>query len=237
MLKDLEAYYQDNGISPLDFRCQHWESCKKENEAFTESSGAFVSTGYEKGVLPRLLFLSLDSGSNDSEPDHRTMEFIRKHEENECEVARLPKQQHWYRTHELAWILLRQFRPNMTIQDSHLYFAHANSAKCSMNNRNKTEARPGIFKNCRRYVGGEVAILQPDILVTQGKWAKVAIEEAFKVPGASENELCSHRWVPIADRRTLWFHTYHPRNFGKFNQQRRECFNEWAEYVYGLFRK
>ena len=68
---------------------------------------AFVGTEYEKGALPRLLFVSLDPGSSDVDPKRRTAESIRYREEHGCDVATLPKPRHWYRTHELAWILLK----------------------------------------------------------------------------------------------------------------------------------
>ena len=238
MLKKLSSYYQHKGISPLHFRCRHWEACSERNQRITQAKAAFVGTEYEKGVLPRLLFLSLDPGCSHGEPNRRNVEFVRYFEERECKVADLPKQRHWYRTHELAWILLRSFRPDMRIQDSHLYFAHANSVKCSMNNRNHKQAGPRIFKNCREYVGGEVTILNPDILVTQGKEAKVAVERTFEISqGSVDKQICSHKWAHIGGRRTLWFHTYHPSNYGNFNQQRRECFENWAEFVHRFFEK
>ncbi|MGC9964510.1 MAG: uracil-DNA glycosylase family protein [Syntrophobacteraceae bacterium] len=236
MLKSLKEYYQGNRISPLDFRCPHWEACSKGNPKITEAKSAFVGTGYEKGVLPRLLFLSLDPGESDREPEQRTVEHVRYLEEHKCDVHKLPQQRHWYRTHELAWILLEKVGP-IREEDSHLYFAHVNSVKCSMNNHK--QAKPQLFKNCREYIGGEVTILEPDILVTQGKWAKEAVEneKVFKIlPGSEDNQVCSYiKWVHIGGKQTLWFHTYHPRNFGMFNKQRRYCFKNWAEYVYTSF--
>lgn len=221
----------------MDFCCRHWQACSEGNQRITQAKGAFVGTDYEKGVLPRLLFLSLDPGSSNKEPERRTVEGVRL-EEHECKVADLPKQRHWYRTHELALILLEKFRPDMRIENSHLYFAHVNSVKCSMNNSNHKQARRMLFEKCREYIGGEITILKPDILVTQGQFAKVAVEKEFKIlPGSEDNQVSSYKWVHIGGKQTLWFHTYHPRNFGKFNQQRREFFKNWAEYVYRVFQR
>jgi len=236
MLNELTNYYQRKGISPLDFRCQHLQICSDGNDRFVKAKGAFVGTEYEKGTLPRLLFASLDPGSSDSNPERRTVESVRLQEEHDCDVAKLPKNRHWYRTHELAWILLKRIKPDLQIRDSHSYFAHVNSVKCRASNENHQSASPILFRNCQKYIGGEIAILKPAILVTQGEKAREAIQQSFKISESLEDKyICSHVWIFIEGKKVLWFHTYHPRNFGKFNQQRRECFENWAEIIYETF--
>jgi hypothetical protein len=236
MLKELSSYYQRNGISPLDFRCQHLQDCSHGNNRFVEAKGAFVGTEYEKGTLPRLLFVSLDPGSSNSSPKQRIVESVRFQEEHECNVAKLPKARHWYRTHELAWILLKRIKPDLQLQDTHLYFAHVNSVKCCVSNENHQSAPPVLFRNCQKYIGGEVALLEPNILVTQGKKAREAIQQSYKISESlGDKSICSHTWIFIEGKKVLWFHTYHPRNFGKFNQQRRECFENWANIIYETF--
>jgi hypothetical protein len=236
MLKELSSYYQRKGISPLDFRCQHLQVCSNGNDRFVEAKGAFVGTEYEKGTLPRLLFVSLDPGSSDRDPKRRSVESVRLQEEHDCDVTKLPKVQHWYRTHELAWILLKRFKPDLQIQDSHSYFAHVNSVKCCTSSENHSSAPPILFRNCQKYIGGEIAILEPAILVTQGKKAKEAIQQSFKISESLEDQrICSHACIFVEGKKVLWFHTYHPRHFGKFNQQRRECFENWAEIIYDRF--
>jgi hypothetical protein len=236
MLRQLTRYYKEKRIAPFDFRCQHWQDCSNGNQNITQARGAFVGTAYEKGLLPRLLFLSLDPGCSDSQPNKRTVEFVRYSEEKNCKVDSLPKQRHWYRIHELATILLKKFMHELKIEDSHLYFAHANSVKCSMNHSNHKQAAPRVFRNCREYIAGEVKILKPDILVTQGKWAQIAVEESFDVSDASNSEPCSYKMVQIGERQTIWIHTFHPSNYGKFNKQRRECFEAWAELIYKIIK-
>lgn len=238
MIEELVSYYQQKGISALNFRCPHLQACSKGNKKFVEAKEALVGTEYEKGTLPRLLFVSLDPGSSDRDPKRRTVKFVRHLEEHECDVAQLPKVRHWYRTHELAWILLKKFKSDLQIQDTHLYFAHVNSVKCCVMNEDHKSAPRTLFDNCRKYVSGEIVILRPDILVTQGKWAKVAIEQSFDVPQSPKNKrLCSHVQFPLDNRKVLWFHTYHPSNYGKFNQQRRGCFEKWAKIIYDKFYK
>jgi len=242
MLRSLEAYYRRNGISPLDFRCQHWQACSEGNPRITQAKSAFVGINYAKGVIPRLLFLSFDPGSSEEEPESRTLKSVRDWEKKKCDVNKLLQQRliHWYYTHELASILLKKVL-SITIEDSHLYFAHTNSAKCSVNNDGRKQARPKLFKNCRKYIGGEITILKSDILVTQGNGAKEVVEKEkiFEIlPGREDHRLCPYiKWINIGAKQTLWFHTYHPSNYGKFYPQRQECFTKWAKYTYRIFSK
>jgi uracil-DNA glycosylase len=237
MLTELSNYYQKQGILSLDFGCQHLQACRNGNNRFAEAKAAFVGSEYEKGTLPRLLFASLDPGRSDSDPNQRTVNAVRLQEERDCVVEALPKARHWYRTHELACILLKKIKPHLQMQDSHLYFAHVNSVKCCENNEDHKSGSRVLFKNCQKYIGGEISILKPDILVTQGQMAREAIEESFNTTGPSkDNDACSHAWPVIGGKKALWFHTYHPRNFGKFNRQRRDCFDDWAGLVYETFR-
>lgn len=235
MLSELNLYYGQEGISALDFRCQNLPICSEGNERFVEAKAAFVGTEYERGTLPRLLFVSLDPGSSERNPHRRTPEYVRFQEEYECNVDRLPKSRHWYRTHELALVLLKRFKPDLRIQDTHLYFAHVNTVKCCVSNDNHASASNRLFRNCRRYIVGELAVLRPDILVTQGKQAKLALEEQyihFEISESVEEQFCSPRWVRIEDRQVLWLHTNHPRNFGGFNRQRRECYEQWGAIAF-----
>ncbi len=65
MLQRLYRYYEDKGILSTSFACLHKKQCSAGSPDFTGPKSAFVSTGYENrsSNLPRLLFLSLDSGS------------------------------------------------------------------------------------------------------------------------------------------------------------------------------
>lgn len=110
MLEKLAAFYDSHGISSIGFRCPSREACSAKAPQFTEAKASFVGPRYEGRTLPRLLFLSLDSGSGRRDPHSRTVEAVRKRELAR-DVAALPRNRHWYRTHEMAFKLLRQFEP------------------------------------------------------------------------------------------------------------------------------
>lgn len=217
MLTELEQYYARSGILATKFTCKHKKECSAGCMDFTGPKSAFVSKGYEHGNFPRVLFLSLDSGSGKKISKQRLPLAVRSLEES-TDVLALPKHKHWFRTHELAWYFLKLFNPQLQIEETKSYFAHANSAKCCMNKAQKKKADQILFKNCQEYLGSELLILDPDILITQGSEAKKAIlkllqQQVRKIDDYASIILLNHKQV-------FWLHTYHPNNWGKFNRQR-----------------
>ena len=243
MLTKLNAFYESHGISPVGFRCSSRSSCSANSPHFTEAKASYVGPRYEGRELPRLLFLSLDSGSGRPDPQQRTAEAVCRRELAR-DVAALPKNKHWYRTHEMAFKLLRQFEPELIVTDARLYFAHVNSAKCCQNKPHKKKADKTLFENCRRFIPGELRILSPDIIVTQGGRAKDAILKSFAVrrrvvrivESAPRFRLDAHYETGLIElgsdvKTSLWLQTYHPNNFGRFNPQRTYCWPLYAEEV------
>jgi uracil-DNA glycosylase len=224
---DVAAFYKDNRISATDFHCHHVERCKSGCSSFVEAREAMIPDGYENGILPRILFVSLDPGKEGESLENRVLGT-----RCGCNFQELPKALHWYRTHELAFAMLRQFDPKLQIENAHDYFAHTNSAKCCMNNPKSAMASKVLFDNCRGYIRGELIALQPDVVVTQGDFAKVAVEvssSSIEIRGAMK--ACGHAVMHLNGRTILWIHTYHPRAFGYFNRQRRHCYSAWAEVI------
>ena len=248
MLERLTAFYESNGISPIDFRCPSRQVCSASSPHFTEATASFVGPRYEEHLLPRLVFLSLDSGSGEPDPQNRTPEAVRVRN-LACDVATLPKHKHWYRTHEMAFELLCQFEPRLTVADTRLYFAHVNSAKCCLNKLGRKQADSTLFDNCRRFLPGELRILKPDIVVTQGGWAKDVILKSLivrrhivrTVESARRFRLDGHYETGLIEvepdtKTSLWLHTHHPSSFGHFNPQRAHCWSLYAEEVGRFWR-
>lgn len=233
LLRDLRLHYDRSGISARNFRCRHRPDCSRGCKSFIEAREAYVGSDYELGTLPRLLFLSLDPGKVKGSRD-RTLEGVRSWEEQRGDVSTLPKNRHWYRTHEIAWIILQRFDNSLTLRETFRYFAHTNSAKCCMNKPGGKQADRHLFRNCREFIPGEIGALRPDILVTQGKMARIAIEAAippFRLISEAERGICDYRILGIDQRQILWIPTHHPRNFGGFNLQRRRCLKRWADFA------
>jgi hypothetical protein len=170
MLEDLDVYHRSKGIHALDFCCHCWRDCSKGQPRFTEAKSSFVGTKYESHH-PHLLFLSLDSGSGETDKKKRTPQVVREEEESR-RVECLPKNRHWYITHELAAKDLNSCRAasdQLEISAITPYFAHVNSAKCCQNNSGNGQGNQALYNNCRRYLSEELRILKPDIVITQGQ--------------------------------------------------------------------
>ena len=88
-----------------------------------------------------------------------------------------------------------------------------------MNKERKKKAAPVLFRNCRPYVRGELAILRPDLLITQGDEAGLAIEK-LNALDAIDIDPPFAKGVILDSRRTFWLHTYHPNCWGRFDRQR-----------------
>ena len=265
MIEKLKKYYVDNEIYPLNFNCKHYNSCisKAENrEKFTKGHGIWVGPEYEKGRVPKLLFLSLDSGSAEPDPKKRTMEAA-----EEWNLKWLPgkgdKAKHWYRTQQFAWHVFNEFnntfntaldignvdenydfKPVTQIHKIKPFYSATNSAKCCMNNELRSQADSILFENCREYILGELSILAPDILVTQGKYARMVAETINRIKvlhkknisGASAKEEDYHVIQLVNGKPLIWIHHYHPNNYGTF-WKNREKYKVYAQKAAGSIKE
>ncbi len=234
MYQQLTNYYKSKGISAIGFNCPHFRSCSQTSpNTFTTAKEAFVSSGYVQHVLPRIVFLSLDSGSAEKDPHLKTLESIRIWEEENENVLALPRNKHWYRTHELAHIILRNFKPGLKIDEARHYFAHVNSAKCCMNNPQRAQANQILFDNCRGFIPGELEILDPDIIITQGKWARLALDGAFPKMTSSEfipETIPEMKLVMINDHPVILIETFHPRHTS-FHTVNRAHYSQYVDTI------
>ena len=225
ILDDLQRYYANHGILATRFACPHKNACRGNSERFTGPKSAYVGECYENAHacgLPRLVFVSLDSGSAEANPMKRLPEAVRHETISGCLG---PKNRHWYRTHELgACIFNRILGTCMTPRQAQPYFAHANSAKCCQNKPGRRQADRRLFENCRRYLPGELDLLRPDVIVTQGNPAKSGLAS---VVGFSPPKSRFTTRARLGEREVFWLHTYHPAAFGWFYRQRQR----WGEFA------
>ena len=232
MLQELEGYYRRKGILSTSFTCRYKKQCRGDCAEFTGPKSSFVSTGYEHRVLPRLRFLSLDSGSGDKNDKNRLPTAVRQQEEIETDVLALHKGKHWYKTHDLAWHIFRKFDRSIKIEDTRKHFAHVNSAKCCMNKPQRSQADDILFENCRGYLERELEILCPDT-VTQGDPAKKAIGLLF---GRTSERIDKDEYaIEVNGRKVFWLHTYHPRYAKGFKEQK-PFWDKYSRMIYEFIK-
>jgi hypothetical protein len=253
MLDRLDRYYHEQNISASDFKCKHLNACRsvcKPGEMVSLPE-AYVGPEYvgpkdeaETPLprLPRLLFVSSDP--NDSswvKGDYATTWFSLKNiRDDKLQNHRwAPAKTHWGQTLKLAGALLAPFALKCLSkgidQDKIVeYIAHANSTRCKDCTIGSKEGNPIMRSNCRDNLVGEVIIMQPAIIVTQGKRAREALAEAFRVirrvamPGHPDT---IYQLVQLDENHTaIMIVAKHPCARGKHGWKRGEkkSFVEWA---------
>ena len=246
-LNDLAAYYEQMGISPANFRCSSFCACSAGSSTFAEAKASFVGPRYGEEGLPRLLFLSLKPRRPRLDWQCRTPAAVRSRM-LAIDVETLPMNSHWYRTHEMALALLRQFKPTLTVADTRFHFAHVNSAKCCPNKHDRSEnTDQTLVGHCRRFIPGELEILGPEIIVTQGRWARKALSQfgvrehvrrKVAAPDFKRDARYETGLIDVAPRRkaSLWLHTCLPGDYGRFHPQRVHCWPRYAEVVHRFWK-
>jgi len=243
LLQRLQKYYESKGISAENFKCPHEDNCKANSPNFIEATEAYVGSRYGYGKFPRLLLITAGPGRNyDWTQKDRTVCGIRELWAK-CNTAEAHKGKWWYRTNELALVMLRNFEEDLDIAEVKDYFAYTDSEKCSQNKEHARQNDSRLFKNCSEFIPEEVRILSPDIIITQGDWARAAMRAAIKDNSFKKLDPCrclvkSKRilneikalklknktiWLKLDDRikvlkvnnsAVLWIHTYHPNAWG-----------------------
>jgi hypothetical protein len=232
-------YYRKSRISPEHFTCGHKKECQADCPKFTGPKEPHIGSKYELGHYPRILFLSLDPGLEQNGSYKRTAPEVRKWAEA-CIVEKCPKGSHWYVTHEMAIELLKAYKPGLSLNNVAPYFAHSNAAKCCQNKVHRKQADAKLFRNCSDYIGGELEILQPNVLVTQGMKAFEAAKHA--IGDETISSLSPLTWpaakkgtygvLEIGGRKVLWFATLHPKaRKGMFQRQRKLFWKKWSVVI------
>ncbi len=211
IIQKLDCYYRSQGIHPEEFRCKFRASCSAGcKRRFTEARASLVGQNYAG-----LVIVSLDPGKGFPRIEDRTFDQVQAREFNSD-----PKKWriHWRETHALVEALLG--RPSRGA------FAHVNAAKCTQNKPGNKQADPHLFENCRGYLKKELAILEPRVIVTQGVKAHTAFE-----PIANATPIDKFRSI-TADG-AFWIRAYHPGARKSYWDQKRNCWEAWAEWIKG----
>ena len=188
MQEQLDTYYKRDRISPVkntgnfdnmfnEFGCPMKKDCRAATalngaESFIfapRTEGAYVSKYYEEGTykgdrIPRIVVISLSA----PRPDISTAK-------NEtCSQTERVQNYHWPETLMTVRSLLCPSISPEKLPEPELIeelFVHLRTAKCCSNAEGGNQEPPQVYENCGRYLGEEVRILEPDVIVTQGNYA------------------------------------------------------------------
>lgn len=221
LVEQLDAYYRERGIHPLDFGCASRSDCAAGCDDFTEARASLVGLGYGKPI--GLVVVSLDPGRGWPKSSDRTLEAVRERESPE-RVAGLPRGRHWRETYEIAAAVLSAFGRSLTPEQAVSRFAHVNAAKCTHNLPGSRQAPSRLFRNCRPHMVGELAVLAPDVVVTQGKAAARAIDPLAQIV----EEGAGWAIAELEGRPCFWLRLHHPGAWhGAYRLQKKR----WPELV------
>lgn len=230
--KELQIYHEQMEIAPHNFKCLHWKCCQHfagDNELqkptdVVQASRHYQDRSYLNHDIPRLVVVSLSAPATD--PDAEPVES------NNLGLQ-------WRRTLATIRSLLDPFlgddlpEPARNASDKSVgqverLFVHLRTAKCS----SSTREEPGqIYEHCGRYLGDELRIAQPDVIVTQGLQAKEQVGRHFLkvrriakcIPNEEDVE-DKHRIdifeVGLDGKKALWVPSVHPARMNEdFNRQ------------------
>lgn len=247
----LNDYYQQKGIHPEDFHCQYQSICgQAANKGnMTETKMSMVGSKYGD-KYPKIVVVSLDPPSgkkNDGTtrrwdfitPKQRTTEYVSTtHEKDDYSVDHA--NQHWAMTQIIVKDLLELHRfkaqpyaatvtesySGRPIENVSAYFAHVNVAKCSMNNSGQRQAAAEVHKrSSNAYLSGELNLLEPDILITQGAFTNEILGMMLVGQEIYISDLPKVEKINLAGSEVIWMPMRHPV------QQLKQIRDAWPEYL------
>ena len=215
MLNRLKQFYAQNGICAENFDCPCQNRCRaavaKSEGHFTSARELGIGERYLDG-RPKIIVVSLDPGSDDSQPDDRQLRYANE-PTSDKDLGR--KTRHWYRTHEGVATMIKAVTHNsITVSQAALWFAHTSVVRCCANLPNRHQAPRELFRNCRSYLEQEIRILAPDIIWSQGQrtfdamsWLAGCLDPRGKLSALTPEEVGCVRYLRNS---RVWVHTKHP---------------------------
>jgi hypothetical protein len=239
----LVEFYIQQDIHPEQFNCTHQVYCRQFAYQQKMTAAKMSMVGSQYGIdYPKIVVVSLDPPLGEkgvfSDPTHRTTEYVSETHEGEDYSFHHPNS-HWARTNIIVSDILYVFgffvQPGVAtvdqgyegrpIENVTAYFAHANVAKCSMNNPDKGGASVKVHKKCSKsYLLSELEILQPEILITQGKITNIIMGEMMINRSINLRELPFSMVIEFGDNQVLWLPMHHPSRHIKAIQK------YWSSY-------
>ena len=226
MLDKLDRYYHEQGIPVLGFNCKHRDACSAvcAPGKMVASPEPYVGPIYEEGavgVVPRLLFVSSDTNDPRWFQGHPEWVTLKANRHFELKDRQKKKPPHWRQTHALAHALLAPYVRNrlnkdVSVNDVSDYFSHTRSTRCKDSSIGRREGNYLMAANCRGFLKGELGILRPDIIVTQGTRARNALAGVYPVnqhvpmPGNPHHNAFYEIIQLSEDHRTIKIVAWHP---------------------------
>jgi hypothetical protein len=180
IVKQLSAYYRENGIAVLEegvsatsFACKHFGECRAA-QGCELWNGSEAHVGLSYGDPFGIVVVSLDRGerSEDITARSRSIESLGDQ-----------LNPHMRGTKKFLQALLDD-----TQNPPWARFAMLNSAKCAAKDGSMDSVAETLYNNCAEFTVAEIEILQPRLILTQGKCAQISIRRGAKSAELTETE-------------------------------------------------
>jgi len=230
--RELQIYHEQMEIAPDRFNCLHWKCCQHFAQPHdlqkpiddAKASQYYQARSYLNHDIPRLVVVSLSAPAID--PDEEPVES------RDLGL-------HWRRTLATVRSILDPFLyddlpdPVFHSDDEskgevEQLFVHLRTAKCSSAMQGSEADQ--IYEHCGRYLGSELRIAKPDVILTQGLQSRWQMERNFLIVqrvGRICSDFGSRFDIDIfevqlgIDSVALWMPLFHPST-------RNETFNNQA---------
>ena len=169
-VEKLRKLYDRRKIGVSKFACEHLACCKAAAKPRCLTKGAEAHVGEKYGKPIRLVVISLDTGGD---PDEEYGEALLERREAIQAVTYDCANRHMKGTIETLWHL---YGRDKSESDLLKRFAMTNSAKCSGKDESKTSVPDKLYKNCKEHGLAELKALKPQLIVTQGTWARYMLD-------------------------------------------------------------
>ena len=240
--EDSKGYYYEKMFS--SFCCPKKDSCREacraeyrssdEDPKFlfsprtecVEVSQYYAEREYKGHRIPRIVVISLSVPKPELKPDSKP---------EQAESKPFSLNPHWRGTTTTIRSLLDPFiKLDPTKDDKskkiiEKLFVHVRTAKCCSNVGGTSQEPYQLYENCGGYLGKEVSILRPDVIVTQGNATHDMAEQYVFEEGAGEAPVREVKGITDYDsivrivnlkednRRVYWLRSYFP--YGRFYSQ------------------
>jgi hypothetical protein len=205
-------YHPDQKIGADDFDCRYKNKCK-----VTVYRGAEAYVGEEYGEPFKVLVASLDLGNAKANLEERFRQ-IKDLKEGNLNL-------HMKGTLETLKVIFSDEVKTKEATELFKNFAMTNTAKCCRGT-NMSQAPWGFFNRCKEYTKGEIEILQPDIIITQGR-CTAEIFALLYPKLKSKNEW--YEWkgeITLNGHKSLVVCSVHPSARGKWRKKWQSFFNK-----------
>ena len=230
IIEDLNAYYTIKGISPDDtFHCE--KDCPGAEDS-NLARGMQCGIGFRYGEKTKIVVVSLDcGGGGKANIADRTQGIIdhlyNPHMKGTLYCTSMLLNLFEFQTKEpwKEWGEVWKGKNKSVVDQAIPFFAMTNSCKCCRKGSTK-QLETEYYKQCSEYKLKEIEILEPDIVIFQGKNALVGCEFS-DIEELKGQDMFDYLKIITINKKTMFaIKSIHPSARGRHSQKVKDFMNQ-----------